>query len=106
MATFSRLLFSFPITPPTTLRSHSEGEFGSDHEQSSPFMRASMGAGGRGGGPVGSVAVGRRSRLSFQCEEVLGGGLKERVSGKKKKKKKHSTDTLTHTLQTTQRHVM
>lgn len=45
---FSRLLFSFPITPPPTLRSHSEGEFGSDYEQSSPFMPASMGAGGGG----------------------------------------------------------
>lgn len=43
------VFFSCTPPPPPTLRSHSEGEFGSDHEQSSPFMRASMGAGGKGG---------------------------------------------------------
>lgn len=87
MATFSRLLNPHPQSPPPTLpcpTQHLEGNSGvtlhcSGCEQSSPFMHANMGRGGGGGGwseglslGKGGVAVGRRSRLSFQCEE--GGG--------------------------------
>lgn len=64
-----------------------------------------VGAGGRGGGggcPVGGVADGRRSRLSFQWE--LGGGTQKKVF---QKRKKHSNQTHTHArTQQTQRHVM
>ena len=44
MATFSRLLFLFPSTPP---RSLGEILHRPDHEQPSPFMHANV-----GGGPV------------------------------------------------------
>lgn len=76
MATFSRLFFFKPPPHPTH---HLEGNSGvilhcSGREQSSPFMHANMGIREGGGGMEwgGGEAVGRRSRLSFQCEEVEG----------------------------------
>lgn len=87
MATFSRL-FKPPLPPflPTfpCPTQHLKGNSGvtlrcSGCEQSSPFMHADMGGrevDERGvkwrDGAKGGVAVGRRSRLSFQCEEGEG----------------------------------
>lgn len=88
MATFSRL-FKPPLPPflPTLLcpTQRLKGNSGvtlrcSGCEQSSPFMHADMGRReevDEGGvkwrdGAKGGVAVGRRSRLSFQCEEGEG----------------------------------